>query len=154
MIHEGQSGANLKNNKNRKIKIKIQCGMPYKPTPFGITPLPHLWNNIISANQSKQRLNCLNLNQWSCVLYSFYLTVFFYPFHSLLDEIINTEQKQDGAEQQEFLRLLETVILTILLSIIILITVFGNLLVMVALCKDRHLRWACNPPVLFVLVSV
>uniref|UniRef100_A0A3Q3AQS6 5-hydroxytryptamine receptor 4 n=1 Tax=Kryptolebias marmoratus TaxID=37003 RepID=A0A3Q3AQS6_KRYMA len=51
-----------------------------------------------------------------------------------------TEQQEDREEQQEFLRLLETVILTILLSIIILITVFGNLLVMVALCKDRHLR--------------
>uniref|UniRef100_A0A1A8FBM4 5-hydroxytryptamine receptor 4 n=2 Tax=Nothobranchius korthausae TaxID=1143690 RepID=A0A1A8FBM4_9TELE len=57
-----------------------------------------------------------------------------------LDDIINTGQQQDQEEQQEFLSLLETVVLTILLSIIIIITVFGNLLVMVALCKDRHLR--------------
>uniref|UniRef100_A0A3B4V9W9 5-hydroxytryptamine receptor 4 n=1 Tax=Seriola dumerili TaxID=41447 RepID=A0A3B4V9W9_SERDU len=35
---------------------------------------------------------------------------------------------------------LETIALTIFLSIIIIMTVFGNLLVMVALCKDRHLR--------------
>uniref|UniRef100_A0A667Y7Z9 5-hydroxytryptamine receptor 4 n=1 Tax=Myripristis murdjan TaxID=586833 RepID=A0A667Y7Z9_9TELE len=32
------------------------------------------------------------------------------------------------------------IVLTIFLSIIIIMTVFGNLLVMVALCKDRHLR--------------
>ncbi|KAF7216891.1 5-hydroxytryptamine receptor 4 [Nothobranchius furzeri] len=57
-----------------------------------------------------------------------------------LDDIINTGQQQDQEEQQEFFSLLETVVLTILLSIIIIITVFGNLLVMVALCKDRHLR--------------
>uniref|UniRef100_A0A3P8X0C7 5-hydroxytryptamine receptor 4 n=1 Tax=Cynoglossus semilaevis TaxID=244447 RepID=A0A3P8X0C7_CYNSE len=43
-------------------------------------------------------------------------------------------------QQQEFLSSLETVVLTIFLSIIIIMTVFGNLLVMVALCKDRHLR--------------
>uniref|UniRef100_A0A667YI63 5-hydroxytryptamine receptor 4 n=1 Tax=Myripristis murdjan TaxID=586833 RepID=A0A667YI63_9TELE len=35
---------------------------------------------------------------------------------------------------------LEKIVLTIFLSIIIIMTVFGNLLVMVALCKDRHLR--------------
>jgi len=58
-----------------------------------------------------------------------------------LDDIINTGQQQQGQEkQQEFLNLLETVVLTIFLSIIIIMTVFGNLLVMVALCKDRHLR--------------
>nr|XP_015832228.2 5-hydroxytryptamine receptor 4 [Nothobranchius furzeri] len=57
-----------------------------------------------------------------------------------LDDIINTGQQQDQEEQQEFFSLLETVVLTVLLSIIIIITVFGNLLVMVALCKDRHLR--------------
>uniref|UniRef100_A0A3B3V1P1 5-hydroxytryptamine receptor 4 n=1 Tax=Poecilia latipinna TaxID=48699 RepID=A0A3B3V1P1_9TELE len=34
----------------------------------------------------------------------------------------------------------ETVFLTVFLSVIIILTVFGNLLVMVALCKDRHLR--------------
>uniref|UniRef100_A0A3Q3DU91 5-hydroxytryptamine receptor 4 n=1 Tax=Hippocampus comes TaxID=109280 RepID=A0A3Q3DU91_HIPCM len=35
---------------------------------------------------------------------------------------------------------LENILLTIALSLIIIMTVFGNLLVMVALCKDRHLR--------------
>ncbi|KAM4527385.1 5-hydroxytryptamine receptor 4 isoform 1-T2 [Odontesthes bonariensis] len=62
------------------------------------------------------------------------------PQH-LLDDIINTRQQQQGQEeQQEFLNLLVTILLTIFLSIIIIMTVFGNLLVMVALCKDRHLR--------------
>uniref|UniRef100_H2S3S5 5-hydroxytryptamine receptor 4 n=1 Tax=Takifugu rubripes TaxID=31033 RepID=H2S3S5_TAKRU len=40
----------------------------------------------------------------------------------------------------EFLSSLETTVLTFFLSVIIVLTVFGNLLVMVALCKDRHLR--------------
>uniref|UniRef100_A0A3Q3G850 5-hydroxytryptamine receptor 4 n=1 Tax=Labrus bergylta TaxID=56723 RepID=A0A3Q3G850_9LABR len=48
--------------------------------------------------------------------------------------------KQDISSQEEFLNSLETIVLTIFLSIIIIMTVFGNLLVMVALCKDRHLR--------------
>ncbi|XP_008301276.1 5-hydroxytryptamine receptor 4 [Stegastes partitus] len=62
------------------------------------------------------------------------------PRH-LLDDIINPEQQQqDQQEQEEFLNSVETVVLTIFLSIIIIMTVFGNLLVMVALCKDRHLR--------------
>uniref|UniRef100_G3Q0P8 5-hydroxytryptamine receptor 4 n=1 Tax=Gasterosteus aculeatus TaxID=69293 RepID=G3Q0P8_GASAC len=43
-------------------------------------------------------------------------------------------------QQEEFLSLLETIVLIIFLSVIIIMTVFGNLLVMVALCKDRHLR--------------
>uniref|UniRef100_A0A3P9NG55 5-hydroxytryptamine receptor 4 n=1 Tax=Poecilia reticulata TaxID=8081 RepID=A0A3P9NG55_POERE len=43
-------------------------------------------------------------------------------------------------EQQGFLSSWETIFLTIFLSVIIILTVFGNLLVMVALCKDRHLR--------------
>ncbi|XP_041826734.1 5-hydroxytryptamine receptor 4 isoform X3 [Melanotaenia boesemani] len=60
------------------------------------------------------------------------------PRH-LLDDIVNTAQQQQQG-QQEFLNSLETVVLTIFLSIIIIMTVFGNLLVMVALCKDRHLR--------------
>ncbi|XP_043952278.1 5-hydroxytryptamine receptor 4 isoform X1 [Gambusia affinis] len=55
-----------------------------------------------------------------------------------LGNVINNEQQQQ--EQQEFLSSLETVFLTIFLSIIIILTMFGNLLVMVALCKDRHLR--------------
>ncbi|KAM6902212.1 5-hydroxytryptamine receptor 4 [Xenentodon cancila] len=60
---------------------------------------------------------------------------------NVLDDIINTGQQQhDQKEQQEFLNSLETVVLAIVLSIIIIMTVFGNLLVMVALCKDRHLR--------------
>ncbi|KAM7369189.1 hypothetical protein PAMP_013481 [Pampus punctatissimus] len=59
----------------------------------------------------------------------------------LLDDILNTgDQQQEQQQQQEFLSLLETIVLTIFLSIIIIMTVFGNLLVMVALCKDRHLR--------------
>ncbi|XP_060933304.1 5-hydroxytryptamine receptor 4 [Limanda limanda] len=58
------------------------------------------------------------------------------PQH-LLDEIINTGQQE---QQQEFLSTLETIVLAIFLSIVIIMTVFGNLLVMVALCKDRHLR--------------
>lgn len=33
-----------------------------------------------------------------------------------------------------------TAILTVVLCIIIVLTALGNLLVMVALCKDRHLR--------------
>ncbi|CAB1318291.1 unnamed protein product [Coregonus sp. 'balchen'] len=41
---------------------------------------------------------------------------------------------------EHVLNSLEKVILTIFLSIIIIMTVLGNLLVMVALCKDRHLR--------------
>uniref|UniRef100_A0A3P8X0C3 5-hydroxytryptamine receptor 4 n=1 Tax=Cynoglossus semilaevis TaxID=244447 RepID=A0A3P8X0C3_CYNSE len=64
-----------------------------------------------------------------------------------LDDIIKTvledhhlQQQQQQQQQQEFLSSLETVVLTIFLSIIIIMTVFGNLLVMVALCKDRHLR--------------
>ncbi|KAM8828664.1 5-hydroxytryptamine receptor 4 isoform 2-T8 [Spinachia spinachia] len=59
------------------------------------------------------------------------------PQH-LLDDVINrgTEEQQ----KQEFLSLLETIVLIIFLSVIIIMTVFGNLLVMVALCKDRHLR--------------
>lgn len=53
------------------------------------------------------------------------------------DDIRNTGQQQgDG----EFLSSLETTVLTFFLSVIIVMTVFGNLLVMVALCKDRHLR--------------
>uniref|UniRef100_A0A3B3ZN86 5-hydroxytryptamine receptor 4 n=1 Tax=Periophthalmus magnuspinnatus TaxID=409849 RepID=A0A3B3ZN86_9GOBI len=40
----------------------------------------------------------------------------------------------------QFLSSVEKIVLTIFLSIIIIMTVFGNLLVMVALCKDRHLR--------------
>ncbi|XP_029939992.1 5-hydroxytryptamine receptor 4 [Salarias fasciatus] len=55
-------------------------------------------------------------------------------------EEINTEQQQERQEQQELVNSLETIVLTIFLSIIIIMTVFGNLLVMVALCKDRHLR--------------
>ncbi|XP_056874402.1 5-hydroxytryptamine receptor 4 [Takifugu flavidus] len=43
-------------------------------------------------------------------------------------------------EEEEFLSSLETTVLTFFLSVIIVLTVFGNLLVMVALCKDRHLR--------------
>ncbi|KAK2818976.1 hypothetical protein Q5P01_024537 [Channa striata] len=58
----------------------------------------------------------------------------------LLDDIINKGQHQDPQQQQKFLSSLETTVLTIFLSIIIIMTVFGNLLVMVALCKDRHLR--------------
>ncbi|CAI5666572.1 5-hydroxytryptamine receptor 4 [Oreochromis niloticus] len=62
------------------------------------------------------------------------------PQH-LLDDIKNSEEQQpDQQEQQEFLSSLETIALTIFLSLIIIMTVFGNLLVMVALCKDRHLR--------------
>ncbi|GLD55154.1 5-hydroxytryptamine receptor 4, partial [Lates japonicus] len=62
------------------------------------------------------------------------------PQH-LLDDVINTGQpQQEQQQQQEFLSSLETIVLTIFLSIIIIMTVFGNLLVMVALCKDRHLR--------------
>ncbi|XP_035039836.1 5-hydroxytryptamine receptor 4 [Hippoglossus stenolepis] len=60
------------------------------------------------------------------------------PQH-LLDDIINTGQQQQE-QQQEFQSSLETIVLTIFLSIVIIMTVFGNLLVMVALCKDRHLR--------------
>ncbi|KAM7393111.1 hypothetical protein PAMA_007976 [Pampus argenteus] len=59
----------------------------------------------------------------------------------MLDDILNAgDQQQEQQQQQEFLSLLETIVLTIFLSIIIIMTVFGNLLVMVALCKDRHLR--------------
>lgn len=67
-----------------------------------------------------------------------------YIFCSLSDDIINKGQQQQQQEQEEeFLSSLETIVLTVFLSIIIVMTVFGNLLVMVALCKDRHLRWAC-----------
>ncbi|XP_007563361.1 PREDICTED: 5-hydroxytryptamine receptor 4-like [Poecilia mexicana] len=59
------------------------------------------------------------------------------PQH-FLDNVINNGQQQQ--EQQEFLSSWETVFLTVFLSVIIILTVFGNLLVMVALCKDRHLR--------------
>ena len=38
-------------------------------------------------------------------------------------------------------------ILTVFLTVIIIMTVLGNLLVMVALCKDRHLRYATSHPV-------
>nr|XP_020465418.1 5-hydroxytryptamine receptor 4-like [Monopterus albus] len=58
----------------------------------------------------------------------------------LLDDVINTEQQQHPQEEEEVLSSLEATLLTIFLSIIIIMTVFGNLLVMVALCKDRHLR--------------
>uniref|UniRef100_A0A8C7YAH7 5-hydroxytryptamine receptor 4 n=1 Tax=Oryzias sinensis TaxID=183150 RepID=A0A8C7YAH7_9TELE len=58
------------------------------------------------------------------------------PRH-LVNDINNTGQQE---EQQEFLNSLEIVVLSIVLSIIIVMTVFGNLLVMVALCTDRHLR--------------
>ncbi|XP_068608862.1 5-hydroxytryptamine receptor 4 [Brachionichthys hirsutus] len=65
------------------------------------------------------------------------------PRH-LVDDIINTgqqqQQQQEEQHQHEFLASLETILLTIFLSIIIIMTAFGNLLVMVALCKDRHLR--------------
>ncbi|KAM3873732.1 5-hydroxytryptamine receptor 4 [Diretmus argenteus] len=60
------------------------------------------------------------------------------PLH-LLDDVLNTEQQQQQ-QQQQVLNSLEKIVLTIFLSIIIVMTVFGNLLVMVALCKDRHLR--------------
>ncbi|CAL8318015.1 unnamed protein product [Lota lota] len=58
------------------------------------------------------------------------------PTSHLLDVIFNTEPDP----QPESLVSVEKVVLTIFLSIIIVMTVFGNLLVMVALCKDRHLR--------------
>nr|XP_046225726.1 5-hydroxytryptamine receptor 4-like isoform X1 [Oncorhynchus gorbuscha] len=51
--------------------------------------------------------------------------------HDSVDDVVNMEH---------VLNSLERVILTIFLSIIIIMTVLGNLLVMVALCKDRHLR--------------
>lgn len=76
-----------------------------------------------------------------------YRTVFvcLFVFCRLLDDVINTGQRQEQQEQQqELLSSLETIVLTIFLSIIIIMTVFGNLLVMVALCRDRHLRWACS----------
>lgn len=56
---------------------------------------------------------------------------------SLQDDIQDTGQQQ---EEEEFLSSLETTVLSFFLSVIIVMTVFGNLLVMVALCKDRHLR--------------
>nr|XP_040052942.1 5-hydroxytryptamine receptor 4-like isoform X2 [Gasterosteus aculeatus aculeatus] len=59
------------------------------------------------------------------------------PQH-LLDDVINRGTGEQ--QQEEFLSLLETIVLIIFLSVIIIMTVFGNLLVMVALCKDRHLR--------------
>uniref|UniRef100_H3D6S0 5-hydroxytryptamine receptor 4 n=1 Tax=Tetraodon nigroviridis TaxID=99883 RepID=H3D6S0_TETNG len=49
-------------------------------------------------------------------------------------------QQQQQEEEEEFLSSLETTVLSFFLSVIIVMTVFGNLLVMVALCKDRHLR--------------
>ncbi|KAJ0015470.1 hypothetical protein NQD34_009090, partial [Periophthalmus magnuspinnatus] len=58
-------------------------------------------------------------------------------FCSSLDDIIDSEEQR---EHPEFLSSVEKIVLTIFLSIIIIMTVFGNLLVMVALCKDRHLR--------------
>uniref|UniRef100_A0A3Q2D265 5-hydroxytryptamine receptor 4 n=1 Tax=Cyprinodon variegatus TaxID=28743 RepID=A0A3Q2D265_CYPVA len=69
--------------------------------------------------------------------FNIFILSLFFPL-SLLDEIINNGNQQQ--EQQEFLSSLETIFLTLFLSIIIIMTVFGNLLVMVALCKDRHLR--------------
>ncbi|XP_034753211.1 5-hydroxytryptamine receptor 4 [Etheostoma cragini] len=60
------------------------------------------------------------------------------PQH-LLDDLRSTGQQQQQ-QQQELPISLEAIVLTIFLSIIIIMTVFGNLLVMVALCKDRHLR--------------
>ncbi|XP_037340104.1 5-hydroxytryptamine receptor 4 [Pungitius pungitius] len=59
------------------------------------------------------------------------------PQH-LLDDVIHRETEEQ--QKQEFLSLLETIVLILFLSVIIIMTVFGNLLVMVALCKDRHLR--------------
>ncbi|KAL6097098.1 htr4 [Pungitius sinensis] len=59
------------------------------------------------------------------------------PQH-LLDDVINRETEEQ--QKQEFLSLLETIVLILFLSVIIIMTVFGNLLVMVALCKDRYLR--------------
>lgn len=53
------------------------------------------------------------------------------------DDIRDAAQRP---EEEEFLSSLETTVLTFFLSVIIVLTVFGNLLVMVALCKDRHLR--------------
>lgn len=58
---------------------------------------------------------------------------------SLRDDIRDTGQQHQG-EEEEFLSSLETTVLSFFLSVIIVMTVFGNLLVMVALCKDRHLR--------------
>lgn len=58
---------------------------------------------------------------------------------SLRDDIRDTGQ-QHQEEKEEFLSSLETTMLSFFLSVIIVMTVFGNLLVMVALCKDRHLR--------------
>uniref|UniRef100_A0A8C9XDZ1 5-hydroxytryptamine receptor 4 n=1 Tax=Sander lucioperca TaxID=283035 RepID=A0A8C9XDZ1_SANLU len=68
------------------------------------------------------------------------LSVFVF-FCSLLDDLLNTVQQE---QQQELPISLEAIVLTIFLSIIIIMTVFGNLLVMVALCKDRHLRKKTN----------
>lgn len=64
---------------------------------------------------------------------------------SLRDDIRDTGQQQQQQQRQqeeedEFLSSLETTVLSFFLSVIIVMTVFGNLLVMVALCKDRHLR--------------
>lgn len=59
---------------------------------------------------------------------------------SLRDDIRDTGQQQQVEEEEEFLSSLETTVLSFFLSVIIVMTVFGNLLVMVALCKDRHLR--------------
>lgn len=59
---------------------------------------------------------------------------------SLRDDIGDSGQQQQQEEEEEFLSSLETTVLSFFLSVIIVMTVFGNLLVMVALCKDRHLR--------------
>lgn len=56
---------------------------------------------------------------------------------SLLDDVGDTGRQE---EEEELLSSLETTVLSFFLSVIIVMTVFGNLLVMVALCKDRHLR--------------
>lgn len=60
-------------------------------------------------------------------------------FSSLQDDIGDTGQQQEE-EEEELLSSIETTVLSFFLIVIILMTVFGNLLVMVALCKDRHLR--------------
>lgn len=58
------------------------------------------------------------------------------PLFSSLRDHIRDQQQQE----EEFLSSLETTVLSFFLSVIIVMTVCGNLLVMVALCKDRHLR--------------
>ncbi|XP_010875592.1 5-hydroxytryptamine receptor 4 isoform X2 [Esox lucius] len=54
-----------------------------------------------------------------------------HPPERSVNEVVNAEH---------VLNSLERVILTVFLAIIIIMTVLGNLLVMVALCKDRNLR--------------